>query len=52
VRGVILAERVQEVLTQQLERQPQLSEGTYIADKRATWGHIDADRKRSLPRRT
>ena len=46
VRGVVLAERTQETLTQQQNRQPDLSKS--IADTRATWKSIDGDRSKII----
>ncbi|MDM0116129.1 alpha-xenorhabdolysin family binary toxin subunit B [Variovorax sp. J22R133] len=46
VRGVVLAERTQETLTQQEQRRPELVKA--IADKRDEWKSLDADRKKII----
>ena len=46
VRGVVLAERTQETLTQQQQRQPELVKA--IADKRADWKSMDGDRAKII----
>jgi len=46
VRGVVLAERTQETLTEQKSRQPELTKA--IADKRADWKSTDADRAKII----
>ncbi|WP_144138314.1 alpha-xenorhabdolysin family binary toxin subunit B [Paraburkholderia sp. BCC1884] len=46
VRGVVLAERTKELLAQQEQRQPELSNA--VVAKRASWKAIDADRAKII----
>jgi hypothetical protein len=46
VRGVVLAERAKELLAQQEQRQPELSQA--VIDKRASWKTINDDRAKII----